>query len=678
MSTNFWDAKIPEDEEEPVQQNEVELAETPDIEQSDKIHFPNPLTIRVDGRAVEFQLGNQTELSYEAIRAILASDEFWIIDLDQDTNSFFQMHMESGLIEYWADGAMQSQQTGDIDDALKYLESILITGSVSQTAKVEVNENPISPSTEIVPTQQRIEAMQQIDVAQLESIETPEIHAFFSYKRLVLVSMIVSIPTLLLFSSGAEGLAVGSFIATTALFVLAYLYFTRTKIAHFKNQQTYVWYQGNSVLFIYVKELTDKLLTWTTTSVSTDSDGNTIKTKQHHFRIIDANGGELFSGEGAGGKSGWGRDELIKLLGLETINSRYQPPSKEYSVTGNTRRGLGKKENMQTSMKGIFALILVPILFIGTIFIFIFVGLLVQEGFGTYYDEDYSDVVYYCSNDGADYAYQMGGELCPEGYGITPDCPNGEPCICIDVDYDCFDGDDDWGYIIDFQYGSTDRWCNNSENYPVTTPIEIVSVTEIGSDEENRAMWPNNDLSYAINGGVCDYVYHSGQSTSFEFVFNLVNTSDIDGISILYIDDEWYTSGYSGIEIYTAGVNNTEWIKQYSSEKMYGEYERYATYEEPAADFGVTAWYRHAFNETVTNVSQVKIVTGMADQMSDTSVSFTGLRVDAVGDYNYSDYFLCNGTWDGQFENSTSELILWDDLPRPYHLGCTDMVAHEE
>ena len=92
----------------------------------------------------------------------------------------------------------------------------------------------------------------------------------------------------------------------------------------------------------------------------------------------------------------------------------------------------------------------------------------------------------------------------------------------------------------------------------------------------------------------------------------------------------------------------------------------------------MTAWYRHAFNETVTNVSQVKIVTGMADQMSDTSVSFTGLRVDAAGDYNYSDYFLCNGTWDGQFENSTSELILWDDLPRPYHLGCTDMMAQEE
>ena len=275
------------------------------------------------------------------------------------------MHIESGLIEYWTDGAMQSQQTGDIDDALKHLESILTTGSFSQIAKVELDDNPISSSTEIVSTQQRIDAMQQIDVAQLESVETPEVHRFF---QLWWISYNFDYscysPLCSFFSSGANTIAVGSFIATTAVFVLAYFYFTRTKIAHFKNQQTYVWYQGNSVLFIYAKEMTDKLLTWTTTSVSTDSDGHTTKTKHHHFRIIDANGGELFSGEDAGGKSGWGRDELIELLGLETINSRYQPPSKEYSVTGNTRRDLGNKENMQTAMKGIFALVLVPILFL--------------------------------------------------------------------------------------------------------------------------------------------------------------------------------------------------------------------------------------------------------------------------------------------------------------------------
>ena len=93
MSTNFWDAKIPEDEEKPDKQNEVEPVEMPDTEQSDKIQLPNPLKIQVDGKAAEFQLENQTELSYEAIRAIIASNEFWIIDLDQDRNSFFQMHI---------------------------------------------------------------------------------------------------------------------------------------------------------------------------------------------------------------------------------------------------------------------------------------------------------------------------------------------------------------------------------------------------------------------------------------------------------------------------------------------------------------------------------------------------------------------------------------------------------
>ena len=598
MSTNFWDVKPPEDDEKANKHDGVELAETPDIEQSDKIHFPNPLKIQIDGQERDFFIENQAKLSSELINAIRSSNEFWIVDIDTDRNAFFQMHIESGLIEYWTDGAMQSQQTGDIDDALKHLESILTTGSFSQIAKVELDDNPISSSTEIVPTQQRIDAMQQIDVAQLESVETPEIHAFFSYNRLVIVSMIVSIPTLLLFSSGAEGLAVGSFIATTALFVLAYLYFTRTKIAHFKNQQTYVWYQGNSVLFIYAKEMTDKLLTWTTRSTSTDSDGHTTTTKHHHFRIIDANGGELFSGEGAGGKSGWGRDELIKLLGLETINSRYQPPSKEYSVTGNTRRDLDNKENMQTSMKGIFALILVPILFFGTIFIFIIVGLFVQEGFGTYYDD-----------------YEM---------------PN--------------------------------RWCDYSVNYPVTVPLTVGYETAMDGYEPNREDGTYSDANLVINGGICTYRYRTGDSRAFEFVYELEEVSDIDGISMLIMPHPGgQFVGYSGLEVYTMTDNSSEWVLQIESPYMHGDYERYASYENYRAEFGsIGDWNRHAFDSTVENVSVVKIVTGNADQLGDRSVSFSGLRVDAAGDYDYPDYRICSGEWDGLFENSTSDMVVWD------------------
>ena len=31
--------------------------------------------------------------------------------------------------------------------------------------------------------------------------------------------------------------------------------------------------------------------------------------------------------------------------------------------------------------------------------------------------------------------------------GPQPICPDGEPCICIDIDDSCDDGDDDWGYM---------------------------------------------------------------------------------------------------------------------------------------------------------------------------------------------------------------------------------------
>ena len=675
MSTNFWDVKTP-DEQETIQESVTNKG----VSNRDIIGFSNPLEIDIDGARQEIVMDNPNELNELVISLILSAEQFWIIQLTPGER-FFQMDVRRNEFEYWADGAMKNQQSGNIDQALNYLESIIenIPASDKPENKADFWTEPETDTR--IPLRERKRAMQDTDVAKLQSSETPETHHFYNFVPLgVFLGLVLFVGVISEFALPVV-LTVGGVVGTiTGL----YAYFTHTKILYFRNHQTYVWFQGKEVMFVYVKEQSDKLLTWTEVRTSTDSDGDTTKTYYYHFRIIDEYGGELFTGTGAGARpaSLRHRDRLEALLGLETLpESVYKArQTKSDSVTSKLMREQDIGSDIQSLRKALALFAIAPILFVSVIVIFVVIG---EFGEDVYYDEggypqDMWDYIeYYCSNDGADYAYQMGGELCPDGHGITPVCPNGQPCICVDIDDDCFDGDDDWGFFIDFEYGSTDRWCNNAENYPVTTPIEIVSATEIGSNEENRAMWPNNDLSYAINGGVCDYVYQTGESTSFEFVFNLVNTSDIDGISILYIDAEW-TSGYSGIEIFTSGVNNTEWTKRYSSEKMYGEYERYATYEEPAADFGMTAWYRHAFNETVTNVSQVKIVTGVADQAGDTSVSFTGLRVDAAGDYNYPDYFLCNGTWDGQFENSTSELILWDDLPRPYHLGCTDMEAQEE
>ena len=98
MSTNFWDVKPPEDDEKAKKHDGVELAETPDIEQSDKIHFPNPLKIQIDGQERDFFIENQAKLSSELINAIRSSNEFWVIDIDANRNAFFQMHMELSLI----------------------------------------------------------------------------------------------------------------------------------------------------------------------------------------------------------------------------------------------------------------------------------------------------------------------------------------------------------------------------------------------------------------------------------------------------------------------------------------------------------------------------------------------------------------------------------------------------
>jgi len=64
----------------------------------------------------------------------------------------------------------------------------------------------------------------------------------------------------------------------------------------------------------------------------------------------------------------------------------------------------------------------------------------------------------------------MGGIYCPDAgterddfsefipNGEPPVCPNGEACICMDVDDSCTDGDDDWGYVED---GQMVYYCSN-------------------------------------------------------------------------------------------------------------------------------------------------------------------------------------------------------------------------
>ena len=187
--------------------------------------------------------------------------------------------------------------------------------------------------------------------------------------------------------------------------------------------------------------------------------------------------------------------------------------------------------------------------------------------------------------------------------------------------------------------------------------------------EPNREGGTYSDMDLVINGGICTYRYRTGESTAFEFEYELQEVSDIDGISMLVMyHPGGQFVGYSGLEVYTMAHNSTQWVQQIDSLYMYGDYERYASHEYPHNDFLFDKWFRHAFDNTVKNVSQVKIVTGNADQLGDRSVSFSGLRVDAAGDYEYPDYQICSGEWDGLFENSTSDMIPWSRADgEPYY-----------
>ena len=212
-----------------------------------------------------------------------------------------------------------------------------------------------------------------------------------------------------------------------------------------------------------------------------------------------------------------------------------------------------------------------------------------------------------------------------------------------------------------YDYEMPNRWCDQSVNYPVTVPLTVVGETSMDGYEHNREDGTYSDANLVTNGGICTYRYRTGDSRAFEFVYELEEVSDIDGISMLVMPHPGGQSvGYSGLEVYTMTDNSDEWELQIDSPYMFGDYERYASYDNYPDGFYYGEWFRHAFDNTVENVSVVKIVTGNADQLGDRSVSFSALRVDAAGDYDYPDYRICSGEWDGLFENSTSDMIEWN------------------
>tara|TARA_B100001115_G_scaffold9672_1_gene7138 strand:+ start:2932 stop:5397 length:2466 start_codon:yes stop_codon:yes gene_type:complete len=130
-----------------------------------------------------------------------------------------------------------------------------------------------------------------------------------------------------------------------------------------------------------------------------------------------------------------------------------------------------------------------------------------EDGSDEYDDDGDDDYEFYCSNDGEDYAESMGGILCPEGSGVTPECPNGESCVCIDVDGSCDDGDDDWGYYADDEDshddGSDNSGTDNGEDGHddgdgPPSPEDVMHMTDSDGDgnmsqEEFVTYWNNEN-----------------------------------------------------------------------------------------------------------------------------------------------------------------------------------------
>ncbi|MBT7987887.1 MAG: hypothetical protein HN689_06555 [Euryarchaeota archaeon] len=603
MSTNFWDAKVG-DEETPsrplpsAEQDPLLVENKATKPHSDAVLFSNPLVIDVDGNKIELPLERSNELSDQVMNLIFKSKKYCMIELAPGER-FFQMNVQTAEFEHWLDGNIIHQQKGDIGQAMGYLESII--------PEDIPNENPITtdsvwaattPNNEIS-TSQRIVQMRAIDIQKLEQSGPKETHHFPNIASIVVGGAALFFALISLINWAILPLLITGFISFIGL---AIAYSVHTKIDHYVNDSTFVWYRGQSVDFIYQKQAGDKIQHWEEVSYSTDSDGDTNSTTYYHFKIIDPSGGELYAAQGAGGGS-FGRNNRAKLTNLLSL------------PTGNVSKGAGKinyqdpessNYNVEKATNSLGVL--------SRFALFPFIIFLMF------------------------------------GFGIVQD-------IFLGDDYDTYN------------YEMPNRWCDESVNYPVTVPIYTASETAMRGYEPNREDGTYSDMDLVINGGICTYRYKTGESTAFEFEYELQEVSDIDGVSMLVMFHPGGQSvGYSGIEVYTMADNSTQWVQQTDSLHMYGDYERYASHEYYLDEFYFDQWFRHAFDNTVENVSHVKIVTGHADQLGDRSVSFSGLRVDATGDYDYPDYRICSGKWDGLFENSTSDMIPWSRSDgEPYH-----------
>ena len=245
-------------------------------------------------------------------------------------------------------------------------------------------------------------------------------------------------------------------------------------------------------------------------------------------------------------------------------------------------------------------------------------------------DDDYT---FYCSNDGEDYAESMGGILCPEGPGVTPECPNGESCVCIDVDGSCDDGDDDWGYYADDDNGSdsdneSDVFvCDNGNEIPMDWVNDGMDDCGDNSDEYDNDNSDDGDHDHDNDGDsdnepdmfVCD----NGNEIPMDWVND--GMDDCGDNSDEYDNDN---SDDGDHDHDNDDGDEDDWNEE--PRDLFLTVANNQTFEAPLSDFSIQFLSCHSEVRSDCNVEESSSLTELTGQMGDSNYVYVDVDADGM------------------------------------------------
>ena len=187
--------------------------------------------------------------------------------------------------------------------------------SIFPQEPLQPKEAEVNPTIE---TSNRLFEMENIDVDKLDEDYSKSMHHFPNIP--LIIADIVVTSMMIYFIEVEQNMLYFVVLGSISSFMVLFLAATHVRIDHYKSKGIYVWHRGifGTPFFIYQKQHTDRLVAWSDTTTSTDSEGNESTSTEYRFIIQDKYGNELFSGQGAGaGSKGLrNRNKLFKLLGL--------------------------------------------------------------------------------------------------------------------------------------------------------------------------------------------------------------------------------------------------------------------------------------------------------------------------------------------------------------------------